>query len=547
MPVPLRPGFPASAASSQYLNTRTQFQLHSLLTEQRHTNTWNLSEVAAHDPARALAQLFSVDEDITRAFAALADDPQRLAQLQRASHAVQSALRHGHRIYCYGTGATGRLAQTLESALWRPFWARLRQDQAWPQMAEVLPAAESRVRGEITGGDRALISSLEGFEDLLLIGERQLTDHGISADDVVFAVTEGGETSAVIGTALAAAEQAGPDTDRVWFIYNNPDEVLRPFERSRRVLDDARIQKISLPTGPQAITGSTRMQAATTSLYALGLILEDAARTLLLPHLPADAAARLGLSAEDTLARRLRDFAAVQQAVAKTATALAGWTCAEASTYANGQRARYRAKAALMQVFVDITERSPTFRLPPLDRTDTAPGQSWIRAEALAHTPEDAWHTLLGRPFHGLSDAHYRAAFAHIDDAALRAVALRSLDQAGDEQQTLYDLSLSSDTGPGLNALLLYSDEPLDDAHTRWLQQSCAADAHQVLVLVGPDADQHHQGLKAAHRIVLELPLTTAPRDPMLVNRSVALKMLLNAHSSAVMARRRSGGRNRKA
>lgn len=43
----------------------------------------------------------------------------------------------------------------------------------------------------MTGGDRALISSLEGLEDLQLIGELQLDDHGIGKDDLVFAVTEG--------------------------------------------------------------------------------------------------------------------------------------------------------------------------------------------------------------------------------------------------------------------------------------------------------------------------------------------------------------------
>ena len=43
----------------------------------------------------------------------------------------------------------------------------------------------------MTGGDRALISSLEGLEDLQLIGQIQLEDHNIKKGDVVFAVTEG--------------------------------------------------------------------------------------------------------------------------------------------------------------------------------------------------------------------------------------------------------------------------------------------------------------------------------------------------------------------
>ena len=43
----------------------------------------------------------------------------------------------------------------------------------------------------MTGGDRALISSLEGLEDLQLIGDLQLEDHKIRKEDIVFAVTEG--------------------------------------------------------------------------------------------------------------------------------------------------------------------------------------------------------------------------------------------------------------------------------------------------------------------------------------------------------------------
>ena len=55
------------------------------------------------------------DRDVARTLAAVADDPDRLQQLQDASQAMQGALRGGHRIYFYGTGSTGRLAETLES------------------------------------------------------------------------------------------------------------------------------------------------------------------------------------------------------------------------------------------------------------------------------------------------------------------------------------------------------------------------------------------------------------------------------------------------
>ncbi len=541
-----RLGLPPSPASAEFVQQRTQFQLHTLLTEQRHPSTWNLSEAAAGDPAQALSQLFSVDEDVARAFAALAHDPQRMAQLHAASAAVQRALRDGHRIYFYGTGSTGRLAETLESGIWRPFWRRLQADPAWPRIAATLPEKlGERVRGEITGGDRALISSLEGFEDLQLIGALQLRDDGIGRDDVVFAVTEGGETSAVIGAALAAAEQAGAGTDRVWFVYNNPDEVLRPFERSRRVLDDARIGKIALPTGPQAITGSTRMQATTTSLYALGLVLEDAVRTLLLPQLSKADARRLGLDAGDSIESRLRGFAPLQRTVAASAPQLAHWTEREAQAYADGRHATYLAGAALMPVFVDVTERAPTFRLAPLDRTDAASPASWIRVWAPVATPQAAWDALLHRPFHGLDAALYRPAFEHqVDDPALRGVALRSLERAGGEQQALYDLSWSKENRErlppqqgDLGVLLRYADEPVDALARQWWQAFGAAGAGLLTVTVGQGAgtgDALPALAGASAGIALDLP---ARNDPLGLDRTLALKMLLNAHSTAVMAR----------
>lgn len=71
--------------------------------------------------------------------------------------------------------------------------------------------------GEITGGDRALVSSLEGFEDLQIIGRRQMESYGIHKDDVVFSVTEGGETSSVIGVILATRAQCADEKPEVNF------------------------------------------------------------------------------------------------------------------------------------------------------------------------------------------------------------------------------------------------------------------------------------------------------------------------------------------
>ena len=539
-------GIQPSAESTDYVQGKQQFQLHTLLTEQRHPQTMDLSRRIAADTVAGLDALFSVDRDVARTLDAVADDPVRLQQLQQASQAMQEALRGGHRVYFYGTGSTGRLAETLESGLWRPFWQRAAALPSWPRIQQALPGIEDRVRGEITGGDRALISSLEGFEDLQLIGRLQLEDHGIAADDVVFAVTEGGETSAVIGTARRGAELNADDAAHTWFVYNNPDAVLLPFERSRTVIEQPGISKINLATGPQSITGSTRMQATTTSLYALGVVMEDALRQLLSPLLSAEEMHALGFVEGADIASRLREFGQLQATVAAAAPALAGWTDAEVQAYTRGRHATYLAQRALLPVFVDVTERAPTFRLAPLDRSDAAERRSWIQVWTPARDAAQAWQALLHRPFHGLDPARYELPFRQqIEDPYLRRSALNSLALAGEEQQRLYDLSFSREnlarSGPqkgDLGAMILLGGET-PAVGEDWLRTFADKEAELFAVRVAeaPLAVNAKETLRASAPQAQLIDVTLPVGDALELNRIIALKMLLNAHSTGVMAK----------
>src|SRR5207253_3478718 len=90
--------------------------------------------------------------------------------------------------------------------------------------------------------------------------------------------TEGGETSFVIGTAWKGLEAGA----KVYFVYNNPDSILcRHVKRSREIIEEPRIEKINLTTGPMAITGSTRMQATTIQLCVLLTVMEMVLRELM--------------------------------------------------------------------------------------------------------------------------------------------------------------------------------------------------------------------------------------------------------------------------
>ena len=567
-------GIEPSAESVDYVQTKTQFQLHTLLTEQRHPKTWYLGERIQEDTLAGLKMLSSVDDDILAKMADLAAAPEALEQ---AARAVERAILGGKKIYVYGCGATGRLAKQMESTFWRPFWRGVKADgRIWKKAAGRLPAGaaiEGSLIGEMTGADRALISSLEGFEDLQLIGRLQLHDRGIAKGDVVLCVTEGGETSSVIGTVLAALDEwkSGPVFDpaesrkNLYFVYNNPDDLLMPFDRSRSVLSEPGITKINLTTGPQAITGSTRMQATTIETDVVAAVVETAVERVLAPMLSRGDMEKLGFlgggggRAAVGVAARLREFEGVLAAARAALAELAALTEIEAAAYAGGHFSTYYAEKGLITVFIDSTERSPTFRLFPLDTVHEPRRKCWIQVWTNAATPAEAWQAFLGRPFRGLSADLYKRPFeTEVADPYLRRAASESLKKAGDEQADLYDFSLSKANTEGrgpkkgdlcvLVALApedrLFEDPKSSFARALRLAADGGADAGVMVLTDRPSKEfpsiaesLRRRWAGASGRLVVVPVAVGSGGDPFRIRQQMAAKMLLNAHSTAVMAK----------
>ncbi len=542
-----------SEQSVDYVENKKQFHLYSLLTEQRHPKTWNLSSSIKEDTVEGLKMLLSVDEDITRKVQELADDTRLLGQ---AADAIYRAIKEGRKIYYYGCGSTGRLAKQMESSFWRPFWRKMKKSPLWEKVRDhVAENIEDYLIGEMTGADRALISSLEGFEDLQLIGSLQLVDRGIKKGDVVFCVTEGGETSSVIGTILKALDQYGEMTvekteearRNLYFVYNNPDNLLIPFERSRKVIENPAITKLNLTTGPQSITGSTRMQATTSEIFVLGSILEEALYRFLGNYLSNGELSSIGFTDEMTLQKRIASFRTVKESVDKTVVSLCGFTEAEAETYGKGHFATYFAGEALVTVFIDSTERSPTFRLFPLDTIKSQRRRSWIQVWTEGKNIKEAWINFLGRGFRGLEKSFYETPFREkIEDPYLREVALKSLENAGNDQEKLYDLSFSSwnieNRGPSAGDLgvIVCIDNELDEINNPGSDFRKFADLFRekggrVAIISVTDGRK----LKDERTFIpdIETEITLAPfPDPITLRKQIALKMLLNAHSTGIMA-----------
>jgi N-acetylmuramic acid 6-phosphate etherase len=353
-----------------FLAVATQFRLGELPTEQPHPLTSDLSELAKQDPGHALDVLHAVD---SRALAVLAGPVQERIIL--LAHRIHTTLASGNSVYLCGCGSTGRLSLACES-----LWHRWHRDEA----------IDGKVISFMAGGDAALVTSIEDFEDHPEYGARQLTELGFCNGDLLISSTEGGETPFVIGATLCAAEKS---VNPPFFLYCNPDDILcRVAERSLRVIRDSRIEKINLTVGPMAITGSTRMQASTVLMAAVGsALLWHAAPEKIRPAIE---------SVLDSWQGTDPSF-------------LADCIVREAECYHAGGHLEYLTDRDLaVTILTDTTERSPTFSMPPFENI-LGPDTSALRSPIFLFMPEAgdsaaAWEMILGRRPRTLDWEHIR-------------------------------------------------------------------------------------------------------------------------------------------
>ena len=198
-------------------------------TEQAHPAHERLDEYAVRELVDALI------EDQAVAAAAVRD---AAAQIARAVEGAVSRLESGGRIIYVGAGTSGRLG-LLDSVELNPTFS-------WPS---------GRSIALLAGGPPAIHAAVEGAEDDLEQGGRDLANLQPEPCDVVVLLAASGATPYTLG-ALAAARAAGAFTIG---IANNPGSPLAAEADTG----------ITLDTGPEVISGSTRLKAGTAQKIAL--------------------------------------------------------------------------------------------------------------------------------------------------------------------------------------------------------------------------------------------------------------------------------------
>jgi N-acetylmuramic acid 6-phosphate etherase len=201
-------------------------------TEQRNPRTRGLDAKSTLDILWAIHR-----EDATVAKAVAGAIP----AIAQAVDAIGHALQRGGRLFYAGAGTSGRLA-ALDAA----------------ELPPTFGTPPRLIQPVIAGGRRALTHAVEGAEDNRAQGARDLAACRLRAGDVVVGITASGSTRYVLG-ALQFARRRGAVTVGV---TSNP---RTPILRLARIC-------IVTPTGPEVITGSTRMKAGTAQKLVLNML-----------------------------------------------------------------------------------------------------------------------------------------------------------------------------------------------------------------------------------------------------------------------------------
>ncbi len=524
--------------AEEFLKISSQFQLGALTTESSHPVTARLSDVAEVSITATLKLLFDVDDDVLKFYETFA----RSGRAHEIGASIYSALENGGKIFFTGCGSTGRLSIQLVS-IWRNFWQgqQARGLASSPSPQEL----ENRAFCVMAGGDFALIKAVEGFEDFAAFGKKQMSDLGVCSKDVVFAITEGGETSFVIGTAWKAIEAGA----KVYFVYNNPDAVLcRIVNRSREIIEDSRIDKINLTTGPMAITGSTRMQATTIQFCVLVTVLEIVIRKVMKKLEPGGAC---DLSTEDVPEKFFEHLEAMHKRLKSSPILeqLSSLVALEAGIYRCGHKTNYFADRFGIDVLTDTTERSPTYCTPPFRKSDDSKAtESWAFLFMPCRETVDAWRRLLKRTPQCIewseeeiralvNEEKYRRTREIVENIGPAELMRFKVGLDGLAYRTLRD---------GDGAIAVMSDEERDSLlsptgfYYQQLEQARERGAKTAVICAGSETSfpQIRQGINSVAPGCLTVLLPVPQTDFLLdgVTRA-GLKMLLNALSTCTMVR----------
>ncbi len=207
-------------------------QLSRLETEQRNPASERLSEL----PTLEILRLIN-EEDKKVAYAV----ERALPEVAKLVDAIVDAVKRGGRWIYVGAGTSGRLAAIDVAELLSTY-------DVGPEVVEAI----------VAGGPGAMVRPIEGAEDDEWMAVRELRARRLCERDVVVGVSASGRTPFVV-SALRYAKSVGARTAIITSVEDAPAAQYADI-------------KVVVKTGPEVITGSTRMKAGTAQKMVLTML-----------------------------------------------------------------------------------------------------------------------------------------------------------------------------------------------------------------------------------------------------------------------------------
>jgi N-acetylmuramic acid 6-phosphate etherase len=201
-------------------------------TEHRNAATRNLDRL----PSKAILRLMNREDQKVAALVG-----REIAAIARAVDIIVRSIRKGGRLIYVGAGTSGRLA-VLDAA----------------EIPPTFGVSPNEVQALIAGGKQAVTGAVEGAEDSVANGARDLRAKKLTRKDVVVGIAASGTTPYVLG-ALEYARTRGAT------IVALTSNRRAPIARHARIV-------IAPEVGPEVVTGSTRLKAGTSHKLVLNML-----------------------------------------------------------------------------------------------------------------------------------------------------------------------------------------------------------------------------------------------------------------------------------
>ncbi len=203
-----------------------------LKTEMRNPQTYNLDKMSTCEIIKI------INEENSNVIAAV---DRALPEIEHACDAAAKAIQNGGRVFYIGSGTSGRLA-VCDAAECPPTFG----------------VPYDLFNGIIAGGNECMFRAAENAEDNAEMAVNDLKNRNFSSKDILIGISASGSAAYV----LSALEYAGGLGAVTVSVTNNPGTLMGELADINICAD----------TGPEVLTGSTRMKAGTAQKIILNMI-----------------------------------------------------------------------------------------------------------------------------------------------------------------------------------------------------------------------------------------------------------------------------------